>query len=46
MIGTGEIVLGSVVIVLLFGATKIPQIARALGQAAGEWRRAKEGPPP
>ncbi len=42
MIGTTEIiVIALVIMVLLFGASKVPQLARSLGQAMGEFRKAK-----
>lgn len=39
--GTNEIVIIVVVIVLLFGAAAIPKLARSLGRAQGEFKRAK-----
>jgi sec-independent protein translocase protein TatA len=41
-IGTNEIVLIVVAIIILFGASKIPELARSLGRATGEFRKAKE----
>jgi sec-independent protein translocase protein TatA len=42
MPGGGElIVIGILVIVLLFGAAKVPQLARSFGQAMGEFKKAK-----
>lgn len=42
MIGTTEmIVIGIVLVVLLFGSTKVPQLARSLGQAVGEFKKAR-----
>jgi len=42
MIGTTEmIVIGIVAIVLLFGAAKVPQLAKSFGQAMGEFKKAK-----
>lgn len=42
MPGGGElIIIGILVIVLLFGAAKVPQLARSFGQAMGEFRKAK-----
>lgn len=41
-IGTTEWVVIIAVIVLLFGASAIPKIARSLGQAKGEFQRAKD----
>ena len=39
-LGFGEIVLIVLVIVLLFGAKKLPEIGRALGEAIKEFRKA------
>ena len=41
-IGTGEIILILVVVVLLFGAKKLPDLARSLGSAAKEFRKGAE----
>ena len=41
-IGTGEMVVILVVILLLFGAKRIPEIARALGKASHEFKKAKD----
>lgn len=42
MFGMNEIiVLGLAVIILLFGAKKIPEFARSLGRAKGEFERGK-----
>jgi sec-independent protein translocase protein TatA len=42
MPGGGElIIIGILVIVLLFGAAKVPQLARSFGQAMGEFKKAK-----
>ncbi len=38
---TTEIVIIVLVIILLFGATSIPKLARALGRAQGEFNKAK-----
>jgi sec-independent protein translocase protein TatA len=38
-IGTPEILLIVAVVVLLFGATKLPQLARSLGASAKEFRK-------
>lgn len=37
--GPGEILLVVGVIVLLFGAKKLPEIARSMGKARGEFRK-------
>ncbi len=41
-IGTPELILIVVAIVVLFGASKIPELARSLGRATGEFKKAKE----
>ena len=42
MPGGGELmVIGILVIVLLFGAAKVPQLAKSFGQAMGEFKKAK-----
>ncbi len=40
--GTMEILLIVVAIVILFGASKIPELARSLGKATGEFKKAKQ----
>lgn len=40
--GTYEIVLIVVVVIILFGASKIPELARSLGKATGEFKKAKQ----
>lgn len=42
MPGTMEMMVILMVIVLLFGAAKIPQLARSSGQALGEFKRGRE----
>jgi len=43
-IGTGEIIVIVVVLVLLFGAKKLPELARSIGRSARELREGlKEG---
>lgn len=39
--GTMEILLIVVAIIILFGASKIPELARSLGKATGEFKKAK-----
>jgi sec-independent protein translocase protein TatA len=39
-LGTGEIILIVVVIMLVFGATKLPQLGEGLGRAIGSFKRA------
>ena len=41
-LGPMEIALIIVVLVLLFGARKIPELARSLGRASQEYKKAKE----
>ncbi len=40
--GTMEILLIVVAIIILFGASKIPELARSLGKATGEFKKAKQ----
>ena len=40
--GPLEIVLIVVVIIVLFGASKIPELARSLGKATGEFKKGKQ----
>ncbi len=39
MLGSQEILLIFLVIVLLFGATKLPELARSMGRSMGEFKR-------
>ncbi len=39
--GTEWIVIAILIVVLLFGAAKIPQLAKSFGQAMGEFKKAK-----
>ncbi len=41
-IGPGEIIIIVVVLVLLFGARKLPDLARSIGQSAKEFRKGLE----
>jgi len=41
-LGTSEIILILLVILLLFGAKRIPELARAIGKASFEFKKAKE----
>lgn len=41
-IGGQEIILIFLAIILLFGASKIPELARSLGKATGEFKKAKQ----
>jgi sec-independent protein translocase protein TatA len=42
-IGVPELLILLVIILIVFGAGKLPDIARGLGQAVGDFRRASEG---
>jgi len=42
-LGTGEIILIVVVVMLVFGATKLPQLGDGLGKAIGSFKRAVSG---
>lgn len=42
-LGTGEIVLIIVVIMLVFGASRLPQVGDGLGRAIGSFKRALSG---
>lgn len=42
----GEIVLVVVVVLVLFGARKIPEFAKGLGQGIKEFKKATNEPPP
>ena len=41
-IGWQEILLFLIILLLLFGATKLPQLARALGKSLNEFKKGKE----
>ncbi|MBM4345720.1 MAG: twin-arginine translocase TatA/TatE family subunit [Deltaproteobacteria bacterium] len=41
MLGTWEIIAILAVVVLLFGASKLPQLGKGLGEAIGNFKRAK-----
>ena len=41
-IGIPEIILIVVVVLLLFGAKRIPELARSLGKAQNEYKKAKD----
>lgn len=44
MSGTGELILVVFVILLLFGAKKLPELSRSLGKSLGEFKKGqKEG---
>lgn len=43
-IGTGELIIILAVVLLLFGSTQLPKLARSLGQAQNEFKKGiKEG---
>ena len=41
MIGTTELILILIVALFLFGSNKLPELARSLGRAAGEFKKAR-----
>jgi sec-independent protein translocase protein TatA len=41
MIGTSELILILLVALILFGPTKLPELARSLGKATGEFKKAQ-----
>ena len=43
-IGFGELVIILVIVLLLVGAKRLPELARALGEAVREFQRAIKGP--
>ena len=42
MIGQQEMIIVFVIVLLLFGAKKIPELAKGLGKSAGEFKKAKD----
>lgn len=42
MPGWPEIVFILIIVILLFGAKKLPELARGIGQSLGEFRKAKD----
>lgn len=42
MIGTQELIIIFAAILLLFGASKMPEFARSMGRSIGEFKKAKE----
>jgi len=44
-IGTVEIIIIAIVLLLLFGAKKLPEFARGLGEASGEFRKSFKDEP-
>ena len=45
-IGTGEVILLVVIILLLFGAKRIPDLARGIGKGIKEFKDARNGEDP
>ena len=43
MIGYTELILTFLIFFLLFGAKRIPELAKALGKASHEFKKAKDG---
>lgn len=41
MLGTQEMIMIFAAILLLFGASKLPELARSMGKATGEFKKAK-----
>jgi len=39
MFGTQDIILLGVIVVVLFGATKLPQLGKGLGEAIGNFKK-------
>lgn len=46
MLGTGELIIVLIVVVLVFGASKIPQLGDGLGKAIRNFKKASAGEPP
>jgi sec-independent protein translocase protein TatA len=42
-IGAGELLIILVILLLLFGAAKLPKLAKSIGEAGGELRKGFEG---
>lgn len=45
-LGSGELLIILVILLVLFGAGQLPKLARSIGQAARELRRAEESDEP
>lgn len=41
-LGTTEVVVIAILVLILFGAKKLPMFARSLGKSMGEFKKAKE----
>jgi sec-independent protein translocase protein TatA len=42
-IGMGELIVILVIVLLLFGASRVPEVAKALGKAVKEFNKAAKG---
>ena len=42
MIGQQEMIIIFLIVLLLFGAKKLPQLAKGLGKSAGEFKKARK----
>ena len=42
-IGAGEIILILAIVLIVFGPTKLPALAKSIGQAFGEFRKSAKG---
>ncbi len=42
-LGTGEIIIVAVVLMIFFGGKKLPELARGIGEASREFRKALNG---
>ena len=40
-LGPTEIMIGAVIIIMLFGAQKLPELAKAIGRSTGEFQKGK-----
>ena len=45
-VGGPELILLLIIILVLFGAKKLPDLAKGMGQAIREFQKAKDEPPP
>jgi sec-independent protein translocase protein TatA len=41
MIGTQELIIVLALVLLLFGASKLPELARSMGKSIGEFKKAR-----